>query len=190
MSSHLPDPVLPFMDDLTSPDGKTRNRSWQQADSMLRPRLMHFLLKKDVDVKTAEDLTQQVFLELQKSLAGSPVNDSSQLWPRMFLIAQRRFFDHLRYRRRHPVDAYAEPPEPKNDPAIEPGLLADADVLTGCIQKLKEELRELIVQHYWDDIKQIDLAKSNHMPEGTVYYKLSTARSLLKACVEASRSRP
>ena len=68
-----------------------------------------------------------------------------------------------------------------------PSLIFEA--LARCLKKLPVALLKLVNLHYWDDLKQTEIAAQKNRPEGTVNYQIDQAKKLLKSCLEASRDK-
>ena len=187
MPSPPPDPEIPALSELSAPDERVRNQAWEVADKILRPRLEGYFAARQVDPESRRDITQQVLKELIAQVLAGKLEKQADLWPRLFTIAQRRFLNHLRYGRRHPADNWADPPEPPVSENVADH--SDHEALTRCLEKLPAPLLELVNLHYWEDLKQTEIAAQKNRPEGTVNYQIDKAKKLLKICLEASRDK-
>lgn len=181
-----PDPELPDLSELSSPDARIRNSAWEAADKLLRPRLEAYFAAKEVDPESCRDIAQQVLKEQIAQVLDGKLAKQADVWPRLFTIAHCRFLNHLRYGRRHPHDTWAEPPEPP----LSLAALPDHESLKRCLEKLPAPLMELVNLHYWEDLKQTEIAVQKKRPEGTVNYQIDKAKKLIKVCLEASRATP
>ena len=182
-----PDLELPSLSDLSSPDQRVRNRAWEVADKIIRPRLENYFAAKQVDRESCRDIAQQVLKELIAQVLAGKLAKAADLWPRTFSIAIGRFLNHLRHGRRHPEDTWPDPPEPPTS-FIEAAPYEN-EALTRCLKKLPVALLELVNLHYWDDLKQTEIAAQKNRSEGTVNYQIDQAKKLLKSCLEASRDK-
>lgn len=77
---------------------------WQDAASRLRPFLARRVAPSDV-----EDVLQDVFVRMQRGLAG--VRDDERFAAWLFQVARSAIADHGRARARHPLPASPRPPE-------------------------------------------------------------------------------
>lgn len=83
---------------------------WGDVEARLRPFVARRVDRQDVD-----DVLQEVYLRMQRGLAG--LRDDTRLTPWLYQIARTAIADHLRARQRHPV-AGGAPPELGVEPAL------------------------------------------------------------------------
>ena len=63
------------------------------------------------------------------------------------------------------------------------GSWYEAEVLRRAVDSLPEDLRTVVVMHYFDGICVPEVAKILRAPEGTVYYRLHEARTRIRQYV-------
>ena len=81
----------------------------------------------------------------------------------------------------HNVDAV-------NEPQYEDDYDLGSDELSDAVASLGAEYREVITLHYFQDMKIKDVAKVLGIPQGTVKWRLSEAKSKLKKELSKSRT--
>ncbi|MDY7102492.1 MAG: RNA polymerase sigma factor [Actinomycetota bacterium] len=153
---------------------------------------VHGLLRQLVlDDHAADDLTQEVWLEAMRSLAG--LREPERLRPWLFTIARRRAVDRLRRRYRRPerVEAPDELPEPPGVDAGDPaGAVVDRTYVTGLLGELEPDLRIAVALVHLQGCSVAEAAEIVGVPEGTVKSRLHRARRRLAAAAgEAPRAR-
>jgi RNA polymerase sigma factor (sigma-70 family) len=123
-------------------------------------------LRRLVGPADAEDVLQQVFLDLWRSRAR--YDPTRPLEPWILSIAHRRAVDHLRRetRRDAPVVSLSEPDLASTDRFVEE--FAEAQVIGRALGELPNEQRETLVLAYYNDLTQTQIAGRMNVPLGTV----------------------
>jgi len=125
----------------------------------------------------AEDVRQQVFLEVWRSRAR--FDPDRRLEPWVLAIAKRRAIDHLRRRSRTPSQPVAVLPLPAPDGARHfTETHAEAAELRDALAVLPFEQREALELAYFHDMTQPQIAEQLGVPLGTV--KARSFRALRK----------
>jgi RNA polymerase sigma-70 factor (ECF subfamily) len=134
-------------------------------------------LRRRVPPQDAEDVLQQVFLDLWRS-RGS-YDATRPMIPWVLGIAHKRSVDHLRRQSRasdqtvfHISDA------PRADAASFAERYADAEYIRQALADLSPEMRETLVLAYFADMTQSEIAVRLGVPLGTV--KARSHRGLRK----------
>ena len=132
-------------------------------------------LRRFVGRDSAEDVLQQVFLELWRSRAKYDPARSLEAW--IIGIAHKRAVDHLRRQARHEgaqLVSLTEPDLAATDRFVEE--FAEAQVINDALAELSPEQRETLVLAYFSDLSQSQIAGRMNVPLGTV--KARSARGL------------
>lgn len=149
-----------------------------------------FALNRTGQRQEAEDLAQEIMLQLMKSVAGGTAvqNMDSYVWT----VARYTWVNWLGKRARVPqtieingmLDLF---PDHNTEPL---GKLIDSDMyylLRREIAYLSEQQRRIVVMHYYNEMKQSDIAKTLGIPVGTVKWHLHDAKKELKKGMERVR---
>jgi RNA polymerase sigma-70 factor (ECF subfamily) len=163
--------------------------------------LTYAILGNDQD---AEDVTQEVFLQVYKALPSyQPERASMRTW--LATIAVNACHRYKRYRRRNLLDRiwHRSPPAEENDHTDGDDSLALVDlsiwgvpedrvlqnevrqVVKEVLAKLKPEHRSVLILHYYLDHSCAEIAQMINCPEGTVYSRLHHARRLVRGKLES-----
>lgn len=134
----------------------------------------------------AQDLTQEVFLRVFRSLKSFRAGEGSfQVW--LARLARNLLIDHYR---RTKLDRATDSIE-EQLPMLEEktsmssrtdGLLAGreaSELLQGALQKLSPELRETVILRDLEELEYREIAEVLHVPEGTVKSRLNRGRAEL-----------
>jgi RNA polymerase sigma-70 factor (ECF subfamily) len=124
------------------------------------------------DRSAAEDLAQEVFLELYQSLAGIKSAAHLTYWLRR--VAVHRCIDHGRRRKHRREQALEETPEPVHEPAEADPLLTVN--LQSSLATLTERQRLMVVLRYQEGLGPGEIAELMNVPVNTV--KSNLHRSL------------
>ena len=132
----------------------------------------HFLR----DRALAEELAQEVFLELYQNLASIKSPDHLKFWLRR--VAGNRCIDTVRRRKIRPFIGLDEVPEPaaksvEGDPIL-------AGTLRRYVGTLPETARLIIILRYQEDLAPTEIAEVLEMPVNTVKSHLQRSLALLR----------
>ena len=142
-----------------------------------------FLLKALHDRASAEDVQQQVFLEVWQR-AGQFDASRGGLLTWIMLITRSRAIDHLR--RRVP-----EPQDPATSPALETAVEPAVDGLVEhwhmahLLRQLPHEEAELLRRRFYDDLNQREIASATGIPLGTVKMRMVSGLRRLRTMMES-----
>jgi RNA polymerase sigma-70 factor, ECF subfamily len=142
--------------------------------SMVFSIALHFLH----DRAAAEELAQDVFLQLHRHLASLQSAEHVTFWLRR--VTAHRCIDHQR-RRRFPllsIDRIAEPAAPSSpaDPIL-------ARRLRALVRELPAHTRVAVVLRYQEDLTPEEIARALDRPVATVKSQLQRALKTLRARV-------
>lgn len=137
------------------------------------------------DEAAAEELAQDVFLELHRALASLESAAHATNWLRR--VTLHRCIDQLRRSRNRPqigLDDIAEPAAPEDD---------SDPLLTGRLRKmtasLPDKAREVVLLRYQEDLEPAEIAKVLGMPVNTVKSHLQRGLAMLREKLERTRVR-
>ena len=139
------------------------------------------------DETQAEDVTQEVFLKIQRAIDG--YDPARPLSPWVFTIATNQVRDHWRSQQRtDPLDGAsldaedARPDPPAREPGPLPALI-DAELartLSPAIDELPESLRTTLVLRYQEGLSFEEIAQLVSRNEAAVRKRYSRALELLR----------
>ena len=142
--------------------------------------LVYGLAARSLDPAAAEEIAQDVFLELHKNLNSmeSPVHLAR--WLRM--VASRRGIDEVRRRRFRAPQGIEDLPEPRIEPEVEDVLLSAR--LRRLLERLPAKHRAIVVLRYQEDLDPGEIAVLLEMPVATVKSTLHRALGMLRRACE------
>ena len=150
----------------------------REHQSMVFSVAYHFLH----DRQGAEEVAQEVFLTLHRSLADLQSAAHAVFWLRK--VAAQRAIDEARRRKRRPqvaLDAVAEPVARASSGAGDPLL---GETLRRLIASLPPAPRMVMVLRYQEDMEPSEIAATLQMPIGTVKSHLQRSLALLREKLE------
>lgn len=143
------------------------------------PRLRYYLRKMLRDGDRAEDVLQDVWLQVLRGLARLADPGAFPAW--LYRIARDRVYRELRQRRR-PLRLVEE-----MDFAAETGddlRLEDAEYIHAALDRLAPEHREVLVLRFLEDMTYEDIAGVTGCPVGTVRSRIHYAKRALRSALE------
>ena len=152
------------------------------------PELFRFLVRFTGSAATAEDVVQEVFLQVHLSAAS--FDRSRRFKPWLFTIAANKARDLLRSRGRRPevpLDAFVASGEEEGQRFLD--FLADAsnipsgamereeeqEFVRSVLAKMPENLREVLILSYYHRFPYKEIAEILNVPLGTVKSRLHAA---------------
>ncbi|MGD9671224.1 MAG: sigma-70 family RNA polymerase sigma factor [Hyphomicrobiaceae bacterium] len=142
-------------------------------------RLFRFLMRLVRDEAQAEELTNEVFMEVWRN-AGR-YEGRSQVGTWLLSIARNRAISRLRKRRELSWDeeAAAEIADDDDDPEVAVQKQDKAAALRRCLEVLSTEHREIVDLVYYQERSVSEVAEIVGIPENTVKTRLFYARKKL-----------
>lgn len=138
------------------------------------------------DPALAEELAQEVFLDLHHHLTGLQSAAHVEFWLRK--VASRRCIDYVRKLRRQANVALDDAPEPTSAPAAcDPFLSA---TLHRMIASLPEKARMVVLLRYQEDLAPAEIAETLEIPLNSVKSCLHRALAMLREKLERTQVRP
>lgn len=142
-----------------------------------------FLLRALRDRATAEDVQQQVWLEIWQRAGGyDPARAKLLTW--IMLIARSRAVDQMRRRLPEPQDpatspALDQPVEPAVDGLVEQWHMAHL------LRQLPHDEADLLRQRFYGGLNQREIASATGVPLGTVKMRMVSGLRRLRAMMES-----
>jgi RNA polymerase sigma-70 factor, ECF subfamily len=138
------------------------------------------------DESAAEELAQEVFLELFRALPSLSSSAHVTNWLRR--VTTNRCIDHSRYRRARPQVALEDVREPAAASADDDPLLTDR--LRRLTASLPERARAVLVLRYQEDLSPTEIAETLGIPLNTVKSHLQRSLAMLREKLCRSQVRP
>lgn len=150
------------------------------------PTVLGYLINVLRDRGVAEDVHQQVFLEVwQRVSTYDPERASVLTW--VMTIARSRAVDELRRRVPEPRDP-GEPgsagPARDDDPEGSPDALVERWRVAHLLSQLRPEERELLRMRFFEGLSQSEIAERTDIPLGTVKMRMVGALRRLRDLIE------
>jgi len=177
--------------DRTAPGDAIREKLIHEYTESYMEKIFYFCLKKTSDRYEAEDLAQDISLNVILSLSkyNFPENLSAYVWR----IARNRYSvwadkKHKSDSRLSPCDIYEQEIVDESDNFLEDMIHAEElALLRRELAFISSDYRNVIVAYYLENRSIRDIASSLSLPDGTVKSKLSRARKLLKEGMNMAR---
>lgn len=150
----------------------------REHQSMVYSLALHFLR----DAGVAEELAQEVFLELYRNLSGIKSAAHLRFWLRK--VTCHRAIDYIRRRGTDLPLSLEEVPEPATVASITDPLLEER--LWKLVRSLPEKWRMALILRYQEEMSVQEIAEAMEMPVNTV--KSSLERALAALCEKLARS--
>ncbi len=141
----------------------------------------HFLR----DRTAAEELAQEVFLQLHRNLATLESPDHITYWLRK--VASNRAIDFARRKKLRPQISLDDVPEPSTAPSAGDPMLSRT--LQRLVASLPEKPRMVVVLRFQEDLDPLEIADLLEMPVRTVKSLLQRSLALLRQKLERSVGR-
>ena len=134
------------------------------------------LMVRMVGMQDAEDLTQQVFLQVFRKLEQFVGESRFETW--LYRLATNEALQFLRKERRWKFQHLTVDPMSQTPP--EQFAHDDRDLLEQALQRLDPELRSVFVLKEVEKLPYQEVAEALNIPEGTVGSRLNRARRELQ----------
>ena len=181
------------IDDLVAASCRGSREAQQRLYECCHQRVYRLLVRM-VGRSDADDLLQQVFLQVFRTLSQFSGQSRFETW--LYRVSVNESLQHLRKQRRRRCvslesDFMDHHPEQERD-------LDHKDLMEHALSRLDPELRSLFLLREMEQQSYAEIAVAAQIPEGTVASRLSRARHLLKEyliesgwepCHAVSRSR-
>lgn len=134
------------------------------------------------DRAVAEELAQEVFLELYKSLSTLQSADHVRFWLRR--VMSHRCIDAMRRRKVRPFIGLDDVPEPAAIQSSADPIMSKR--LQRIVAALPEPARMIVILRYQEDLGPADIAEVLDMPVNTVKSHLQRSLAVLRGKLEPS----
>jgi RNA polymerase sigma-70 factor (ECF subfamily) len=146
----------------------------------------HFCLRRTKDTALAEEVTNEVFMEVWRQARTFEGRSAASTW--LLTIANHRMIDMLRRRRESQLDSeFAAFIEDDADTPEEVSLKVDKSAaIRRCMEQLSAEHREIIDLVYYNEKSITEIAGILDIPENTVKTRMFYARKKLHTLLVAA----
>ena len=137
---------------------------------------VYALMVRIVGRQDADDLTQQVFLQMFRRLDQFSGESKLETW--LYRLATNEALQHLRRNKRHVVQPLVAEPS-----AMDPNRLIESEqvqMLQLALSRIDPELRTILSLKEEQSLSYREIAESIGIPEGTVGSRLNRARNELR----------
>lgn len=159
--------------------------AWEDLVKIHTRRVYAICCRFTSSVQESQDLTQEVFLRVFRSLKSFRAGEGSfMVW--LARLTRNLLIDHYRRtkleRATDSIEEQLPMIETQAASARTEGLLAGreaSEVLQGALQKLSPELRETLILRDLEEMEYKEIAQVLNVPEGTVKSRLNRGRAEL-----------
>lgn len=157
--------------------------AWEEIVTTFSRRIFNLAYRFTSSVEAAEDLTQEVFIRIYKTLDQYDAKQGN-LTNWLMRLARNLIIDDYRHRQRNPQDTYAEDVETHAFHLRSVGNSAQkslekrelrAQVQTG-IDKLPTDLRTCVILRDIEELSYQEIVELLKIPEGTVKSRINRGR--------------
>ncbi len=138
------------------------------------------------DRALAEELAQDVFVQLYEHLDNMESEDHVKYWLRRVTV--HRSIDEARRRKLRPKLCLEEIPEPSSRPGI-PDVLMD-DMLRKFVAALPAKARAIVTLRFQEDLDPVEISRVMELPASSVKSLLHRSLRLLRSKVERAAQKP
>lgn len=163
------------IDDLVSASSRGSREAQQRLYECCHQRVYRLLVRM-VGMDDADDLLQQVFLQVFRTLKQFSGQSRFETW--LYRVSVNESLQHLRKQRRRRCvslesDFMDRQPDQERD-------YDHKELMERALSRLEPELRSLFLLREVEEQSYAEIAAALQIPEGTVASRLSRARQLLK----------
>lgn len=155
---------------------RSGDRDAQQRLYDLSHRRVYRLMVRMVGNQDAEDVTQQVFLQVFRKISQFAGHSKFETW--LYRLAVNEALQHLRKKQRWQTQALPYEPMEQHRPERERNELKE--LLEHALSKIEPELRSIFLLREIEELSYREIAEVIEIPEGTVGSRLNRARRNLK----------
>jgi RNA polymerase sigma-70 factor, ECF subfamily len=166
--------------------------AWESIVRLYRRKVFNVAYKFVGSHDQAEDLTQDVFLKLFKSLDTFDRRANFQTW--LISVSRNLCIDHYRAVRKE-RETINRDVDPADHPPISPDIRADVrleqrdrvQLLRRALDKLAPTLRTAVMLRDIQEFSYQEIAQTLHLPEGTVKSRINRGRTELARQIQKLR---
>lgn len=139
--------------------------------------MLRYCIYHSYNLEDAKDLTQEIFLRFFTGFSDYKHKGKAKNY--LYTIARNLCINHCKKSR-----SLLEQYEISGDAEDSTDFTIDAE-LRICLNQLSEELREVIILHYYQDIKQSEIADILGIGTPLVKYRLKKAKEQMRLMLES-----
>ena len=150
------------------------------------PRVKSYMMKLGSDETMAEELAQQVLLQVwRKAQLFNPKKAAASTW--IFRIARNLRIDDLRKKKHFLVDDYdfTEIPDDKENQEVSIGQDETAAIVREALNDLSDDQATALRLSFFDGLSHADIANQLRLPLGTVKSRIRLAFSRLRVTLNS-----
>jgi RNA polymerase sigma-70 factor (ECF subfamily) len=166
--------------DLCRGDGEAKELAWEEVVRRFRRRVFGIAYKFTGRYEESQDLTQEIFLRVFKSLDKFDQNADFGTW--LYSVSRNHCIDHYRSGRRerellvrHEL-SLEDFPSRRFDPHRAVELRDKKKLLVRALANLPEKLREAVVLRDIQELTYQEIVERLDLPEGTVKSRINRGR--------------
>lgn len=157
--------------------------AWEEIVSQFSRRIFNLAYRFTSSVEAAEDLTQDVFIRIYKSLDQYDAKHGD-LASWLLRLARNLIIDDYRHRQRNPQNSYADDVENHTFHLRSIGISAQKDIerrelcaqVQEGIDKLSADLRTCVILRDIEELSYQEIVDVLKIPEGTVKSRINRGR--------------
>lgn len=157
--------------------------AWEEIVSLYSRRIFNLAYRFTSSVEAADDLTQEVFIRIYKTLEQfDPKQGNLPSW--LMRLARNLIIDDYRHRQRNPQNAYADDVENHTFHLRAVGTSAHKEIerrelrhqVQEGIDKLPPDLRTCVILRDIEELSYKEIVDALEIPEGTVKSRINRGR--------------
>jgi RNA polymerase sigma-70 factor (ECF subfamily) len=157
--------------------------AWEEIVSSFSRRIFNLAYRFTSSVEAAEDLTQEVFVRIYKTLDQYDAKQGDLAnW--LMRLARNLIIDDYRHRQRNPQNTYADDVEEHTFHLRAVGTSAQKDIerrelcaqVQEGIDKLPPDLRTCVILRDIEELSYLEIVEVLKIPEGTVKSRINRGR--------------
>lgn len=157
--------------------------AWEEIVSLFSRRIFNLAYRFTSSVEAAEDLTQEVFIRIYKTLDQYDAKHGDLAnW--LMRLARNLIIDDYRHRQRNPQNAYADDVEDHTYHLRAVGTSAQKEIerrelcaqVQEGIDKLPPDLRTCVILRDIEELSYKEIVDTLDIPEGTVKSRINRGR--------------
>lgn len=157
--------------------------AWEEIVSLFSRRIFNLAFRFTSSVEAAEDLTQEVFIRIYRTLEQyDPKHGDLANW--LMRLARNLIIDDYRHRQRNPQNAYADDVEDHTFHLRAVGTSAQKEIerremaaqVQEGIDKLPADLRTCVILRDIEELSYQEIVDTLKIPEGTVKSRINRGR--------------
>lgn len=157
--------------------------AWEEIVSLYSRRIFNLAYRFTSSVEAADDLTQEVFIRIYKTLEQyDPKQGNLSSW--LMRLARNLIIDDYRHRQRNPQNSYADDVEKHTFHLRAVGTSAQKEIerrelchqVQEGIDKLPEDLRTCVILRDIEELSYREIVDTLEIPEGTVKSRINRGR--------------